>query len=91
MIRREGENDLSRTSIEAAIEFLFLDGTQQTVKICQHDAVSEFGARVDRVDFATVLGDGSKRDDVVQVPAETGFRVVDVIDQSLDVLFRAYC
>src|SRR5277367_4474563 len=52
--------------------------------------MSEFGTRINGVDFATVFGDSSKGNDVIQVPAKTGFCVVDIVDQCFNVLFRAY-
>ena len=86
----QGEDDLGGTGIKSAIEFLLFDSAQETVEVGQHDAVGEFGARINGVDFATIFGDGGKGDNVIQVPAETGFCVVDVVDQRFHILFRAY-
>ena len=80
MVCGERENDLGWTSIVSAIGFFLFDCSKETVEVCEHDAVGEFGARVDGVDFATIFGDCGEGDDVIEIPSETGLGIVDVVD-----------
>ncbi|TKW54871.1 hypothetical protein CTA1_23 [Colletotrichum tanaceti] len=82
----QGQDNLGGTGLEAAVGLLGLDAAENAEQVGQHDAVSELRARVDLVDLATVLGNGGKRNDEVQVPTETVLGVVDVVNQSLTVL-----
>ncbi|GJD00729.1 hypothetical protein ColKHC_09554 [Colletotrichum higginsianum] len=86
VVRGQGQDDLGGTSLEAAVGLLGLDAAENAEQVGQHDAVSELRARVDLVNLATVLGNGGKRNDEVQVPTETVLGVVDVVNQSLTVL-----
>ncbi len=85
----EGQDHLGRARLKSAAGLLSLDTAQQADQVGQHDAVSQLGLGVDAIDLAAVLGDGSEGDDDIEIPAETSLGVVDVFDQSIDVLLTA--
>lgn len=86
VVGREGEDHLRGVREDPPRRLLRLDGAEEADDVGQHDAVSQFGRRVDRVDGPAGLTDGGEWDDVVGVPAEAG---VDVVDQVEDVLLAA--
>ncbi|GKT61899.1 unnamed protein product [Colletotrichum tofieldiae] len=89
VVGRQGQDNLGGTSLEAALGLLGLDAAKNAEQVGQHDAVSQLRSGVDLVDLATVLGDGCKRHDEVQVPTEAVLGVVNVVNQSLAVLLAA--
>lgn len=89
MVGRQWEDDFGRTSDELKGGLLGLDGSEETEEVGEHDAVSELGAVVESIDLTTVLGKSGEGENVVKVHAETLLLVVDVVDESLDVLLRS--
>ena len=86
MVRGQRKDDLGRTGDEVAARLLDLDCAKKPEQDDQHDAMCELGLVVESVDFAAVLWDGSERQDVVEIQAESR---VDVVDERLNVLLRA--
>ncbi|GKT45755.1 uncharacterized protein ColSpa_05936 [Colletotrichum spaethianum] len=86
VVGRQGQDDLGRTSLEATLGLLSLDAAKNAEQVGQHDAVSQLRSGVDLIDLATVLGDGGKRHNEVQIPAKAVLGVVNVVNQSLAVL-----
>ena len=89
MIRRQRQDNLSGSGLEAALCLLRLDGSEHAEKVSQHDAVSKLRLGVNAVDLATILGNGGEWDNEVEIPSETLLGVVDVIDQSLHILLAS--
>ncbi|KXT05144.1 hypothetical protein AC578_7604 [Pseudocercospora eumusae] len=86
VVRRQWEDDLSWSGFETTCGLLGLDSAKHTEQVGKHDTVSELRLAIDAVDFATVLGNGGERNDVVEVPAKALLLVVDVVDESVHVL-----
>ncbi len=86
MIGGQKKDDLSGTGHEMAARLLRFNGSQNTEKVPQHDAMSELALGVQAVDFTAVFGHTCERNDIVEIHAEVG---VDVIDQSLNILLRS--
>ena len=89
VVWRQGQYNLSRASFVAMSLLLGLDRAQKTEQVGQHDTVSKLRLGIDGVDLTAILGDGSEGNDIVQVPAKTLLGVVDVVNQSLNVLLAA--
>ena len=89
VVGRQRQDDLSRSSLKSILRLVSLDGPKHTEKVGKHNTVSQLRLAVDVVDFATILWDGSERDDVVKIPAKTLLVVVDVVDKSIDILLTA--
>ncbi|KAF8825327.1 hypothetical protein HHX47_DHR7000780, partial [Lentinula edodes] len=85
MIRRQGEDNLSRTRNKVSTGFFVLHCAKNSQQVGQHDAVSQLGLVVNSIDLSAVLGNTSERKYEIQVHAEGR---VDVIHKSLDVLLR---
>ncbi|CEI68857.1 unnamed protein product [Fusarium venenatum] len=86
VVGRKRQDDLSRSGLEATLSLLGLDTSEKTNKVGKHDAVSELRLGVNVVNLTAVLGNGSERNNEVEIPAETLLGVVDILDQSLNIL-----
>ena len=60
MVRGERQDDLSRTGDDLATSLLVLDGTEQTEKVDEHDAVRKLGLVVQAIDLTPVLRDSGE-------------------------------
>ena len=61
-------------------------GTEQAKQIDKHDAVCKFRLVVEAIDYAPIFGNHGEGKNIVQIEVEGG---VDVINQGIDILFRA--
>jgi hypothetical protein len=91
MVGRHGEDDLCWASIETSVRLLLLDSAEESVNIGQHDTMSEFRSRVDGVNLTAILRDSRKWNNIIQIPTKTRLSVVNVVNQCLNILFRACC
>uniref|UniRef100_A0A4E9ENN5 Uncharacterized protein n=1 Tax=Gibberella zeae TaxID=5518 RepID=A0A4E9ENN5_GIBZA len=89
VVGRKRQDDLSRSSLETTLCLLGLDTSEKTDKVGKHDAVSELRLGVNVVNLSTVLGNGSEGNNEVKIPAETLLGVVDVLNQSLNILLAS--
>jgi hypothetical protein len=86
VVGRKRQDDLSRSGLEATLGLLSLDTSKKTDKVGEHDTVSKLGFGVNVINLTAVLGNGSERNNEVKIPAKTLLGVVDVLDQSLNIL-----
>jgi len=63
-----------------------LDSTEETQKVHKHDTVRELRLVVETVDRAAILGNGSERDNIVEIESQ---RRVNVVNKRLHILFGA--
>ncbi|KAK1253169.1 hypothetical protein MKX08_004356 [Trichoderma sp. CBMAI-0020] len=89
MVGRQGKDNLSGTSFEATLRLLSLDVTEHADQVGQHNTVGQLRLGVDAINLSAILGDGGERNDVVEIPAETSLGVVDVVDESFDILLAS--
>ena len=84
MIGGERKDHLSWACNEMVTNLLVLDGTKNAKEVDQHHTVSKLRSIIEAVHLTTVLGDASKWKGVVEIHTKVG---VDVVDESLDILF----
>lgn len=89
MVGRERQDDLGRASDELESGLLRLDRSEEAQQVGEHDTVGELGAVIKSIDLTAVLGQSSEGEDVVEIHAESFLLVVDVVDESFDVLLRS--
>ena len=86
MIGGQRENNLRWAGDEIKTGLLLFYGTEQAKQIDKHDTVCKFRLVVEAIDYAPIFGNRGEGKNVVQIEVEGG---VDVINQGIDILFRA--